>query len=407
MRILFVHNNFPGQFKHLAPALVERGHDVLGLTPETNPNAITLPAAKYKWSEQRYSQKDFGLAAAYAKMTRRGEVVAAAALELRDRHGYHPDAVFGTPGWGETLFLREIWPKARHLLYGEFYYGPHDPILGFDPEFAAPTTADRISRTAASAHLVMASVSADQILTPMQWQARSHPGFLRDRISVIHDGIDTALLTPGGDASVQVPGSALTFRRGDEIITFINRNLEPARGFHIFMRALPAVLAQRPNAHAVIIGGDGQSYSAPPATGQTWKQTLLEEVGNRLDLSRVHFTGKIPYRTFIALMRVTRVHAYLTYPFVLSWSMLEAMSAGAHVIGSRTPPVEEVIEDGVNGQLVDFFDVAEWSSALIAALNAPETFSRVRENARNTIVERYDLRSICLPRLIEFVEKAG
>lgn len=273
MRILFVHNNFPGQFKHLAPALAERGHDVLGLTP-------------------------------------------------------------------------------------------------------------------------------------MQWQARSHPDFLRDRISVIHDGIDTALLTPDGDASVQIPGTALTFRRGDEIITFINRNLEPARGFHIFMRALPAVLAQRPNAHAVIIGGDGQSYSAPPATGKPWKQTLLEEVGNRLDLSRVHFTGKIPYRTFIALMRVTRVHAYLTYPFVLSWSMLEAMSAGAHVIGSRTPPVEEVIEDCVNGQLVEFFDIAGWSSALIAALSAPETFSRLRENARNTIVVRYDLCSICLPRLIEFVEKA-
>jgi glycosyltransferase involved in cell wall biosynthesis len=361
---------------------------------------------KYKWSGQRHSQQDFGLAAAYAQMTRRGDVVAGAALELRDRHGYQPDIVFGTPGWGETLFLREIWPKARHLLYGEFYYGPDDPILGFDPEFAAPTTAGRIARAAASTHLVMASVTADRILTPTQWQARSHPGFLRDRISVIHDGIDTAHLTPDGDASVQIPGTSLSFCKGDEVVTFINRNLEPARGFHIFMRALPAVLAQRPNAHAVIIGGDGQSYSSPPATGKTWKQTLLEEVGDRLDLSRVHFTGKIPYPTFVALMRVSRVHAYLTYPFVLSWSMLEAMSAGAHVIGSRTSPVEEVIEDGVNGQLVDFFDVAGWSGALIAALSAPEAFSRLRENARRTIVERYDLHSICLPRLIEFVETA-
>ncbi|MGE0053132.1 MAG: glycosyltransferase [Hyphomicrobium sp.] len=406
MRILFVHNNFPGQFKNLAPALIERGHTVVGLTPTTNPNTISLPAVKYTWRERRFEAADFRLAETYAQMTRRGEAVAAVALELRDRHNFVPDVVFGTPGWGETLFLRTVWPDARHLLYGEFYYGPDDPTFGFDPEFSTASTANRIMRTAGSAHLVMASVEADKILTPTQWQARSHPAFLQDRISVIHEGIDTAFASPDNAASIQIPETSHTAKAGDEILTFINRNLEPARGFHIFMRALPAVLDARPNARAVIVGGDGHSYSNPPPDGKSWKQIILDEVGDRLDMSRVHFTGKIPYRTFIDLMKVTRVHAYLTYPFVLSWSMLEAMSAGAFVIGSRTPPVEEVISDGVNGQLVDFFDVDGWSRAMIAALSKPEDFVGLREAARRTIVERYDLRTKCLPAQLAFVETA-
>ena len=191
---------------------------------------------------------------------------------------------------------------------------------------------------------------------------------------------------------------------GDEVLTYVSRNLEPYRGFHIFMRALPAVLRARPKAHVVIIGGDGQSYGARPKGDKSWKQTFLDEVAGGLDLSRVHFTGQVPYPQFIALMQISRVHAYLTYPFVLSWSLLEAMSMGAMVIGSRTPPVEEVIRDGENGRLVDFFDVAGWSTALSGALSDPDAATPLRKAARETIVSRYDLRSNCLPRLVSFVE---
>ncbi len=222
---------------------------------------------------------------------------------------------------------------------------------------------------------------------------------------MIHDGIDTDRVRPGDNATVQLPGTTLRFRKGDEIITFVNRNLEPYRGYHIFMRALPAVLAARPNAQVVIVGADDVSYGAKPPPGKTWKGIFLDEVKDRLDMSRVHFVGQVPYATFVDLMRVARVHAYLTYPFVLSWSMLEAMSAGALVIGSRTPPVEEVIEDGVNGQLVDFFDVKVWSATLIEALAEPGRFEGMRTAARQTVIDRYDLRSVCLPRMIDFVEQ--
>ena len=191
------------------------------------------------------------------------------------------------------------------------------------------------------------------------------------------------------------------------MITFVNRNLEPYRGYHSFLRALPAVLAARPKAQVVIVGGDGASYGAEPKAGGSWKQIFLAEVADRIDPGRVHFLGRVPYPSFLALMQVSRAHAYLTYPFVLSWSMLEAMSAGALVIGSCTAPVEEVIVDGRNGRLIDFFDIPGWSAALTEALSQPERFTALRAAARETVVARYDLRRHCLPRMVDFVERHG
>jgi glycosyltransferase involved in cell wall biosynthesis len=220
---------------------------------------------------------------------------------------------------------------------------------------------------------------------------------------VIFDGVNTDLVAPNAAASLTLP-NGLQLRTGDEVLTFVNRNLEPYRGYHTFMRALPEVLAAQPNAQVVIVGGDDVSYGAAAAEGQSWKQFFLDEVKDRIDLSRVHFLGKVPYPDFVMLMQVSRVHAYLTYPFVLSWSMIEAMSAGAYVVGSRTAPVEEVITDGVNGRLVDFFDIKAWSDALTQGLAEPERFLPLRRAARQTIVGNYDLQNVCMPRMVSFVE---
>lgn len=404
MRILFVHQNFPGQFLHLAPALAARGHQVLALTADTNKNTTKLPCARYKWVPREYPKDGYRLARTFSEMAYRGEVAAGAAAELRDKHHFEPDVIFGTPGWGEMLFLPQVWPAARRLLYAEFFYAPDGPNEGFDPEFSTATWRTRMGLAANGAHLLMSTVDAHKLLSPTRWQASSFPEFVQPRMSVIHDGIDTERVTPDPIARVKIPGTDIEVKAGDEVLTFINRNLEPSRGFHVFMRALPEILAARPNARVVIIGGDERSYSPRPPSGGTWRQRLLDEVGGRLDLGRVHFAGKVPYPVFVDLMRVTRVHAYLTYPFVLSWSLLEAMSAGALVYASRTPPVEEVIKDGVNGRLLDFFDVAGWSAALIEALAHPERYEHLRKAARQTIVEGYDLRTRCLPKLISFVE---
>lgn len=406
MRILFVHQNFPGQFVHLAPALAMRGHQVVGLTADTNTNPIKLPVVRYKWQPRDYPKDGYRLARTFTEMAYRGEVVAAAAAELATKHGFMPDVIFGTPGWGEMLFLQHVWPKARRLIYAEFYYAPDGPNEAFDPEFGTSNWRSRTALSANGAHLLMSTHDADKLLAPTRWQASSFPDYMQSRLTVIHDGIDSASVTPDDSARVTIPGTTIEIKAGDEILTFINRNLEPSRGFHIFMRALPAIQQARPNARTIIIGGDESSYSRPPAEGGTWREKMLREVEGRLDLSRVHFVGKVPYPTFVNLMRVTRVHAYLTYPFVLSWSLLEAMSAGALIVASRTPPVEEVIKDGINGCLVDFFDVEGLARVLVSTLSQPEKFAPLRTAARKTIVDGYDLRSHCLPRLIDFVEKA-
>lgn len=407
MKILFVHQNFPGQFPHLAPALAARGHDVRALTDSGNTRSSPVPVVKYRHEAPNVDPAATRLGRNYTQMSDRGVSAARAALALR-RQGYLPDVVFGHSGWGETLFLKEVWPEARHLVYAEFYYSGRGRDVGFDPEFDPPGRdgfdAVMIAQGRA-AHLGQALLHADAGLAPTEWQASSFPPALRPLLTVVHDGVDTAQMAPDPAATLTLPGG-LTFRAGDEVLSFVNRNLEPYRGYPTFLRALPAVLAARPEAHAVIVGGDDVSYGRPAPGGGSWKDLILSEVRDRLDMSRVHFTGRIPYPSFRALMQVTRVHAYLTYPFVLSWSMIEAMGAGALVVGSDTAPVREVIADGVNGRLVDFFDVPAWQAALTEALADPARFQPLRAAARATIVDRYDLRSVSLPRLIAFVEGA-
>ncbi|MEZ5886121.1 MAG: glycosyltransferase [Paracoccaceae bacterium] len=401
MKILFIHQNFPGQFRHLAPALAARGHEVLALADVANKANPTPVRTLYYKSPAKNRLK--GIGATFADMVASGEMVGGASSQLRERTGFVPDVIFGHNGWGEMLFLREIWPEAKIINYAELVYRSRGLDSDFDPEFQQTDLKARMATTARAAHILQSMIDADAAQSPTEWQASSFPPLLRDKITVIHDGVDTDEVRPDPAAELSLGEGNPTVRAGDEVLTFLNRNLEPYRGYHIFMRALPAVMEARPNARVVIVGGEGQSYGRAPQSG-TWKQIFLDEVKDRLDLSRVHFTGKIPRAAFLSLMQATRVHAYLTYPFVLSWSMIEAMSAGALVIGSRTGPVEEVIRDGVNGRLVDFFDVDGWSSALIAALAEPSRDEPLRAAARATAIDRYDLRRVCLPRLIRFVE---
>ncbi|NCW25036.1 MAG: glycosyltransferase, partial [Betaproteobacteria bacterium] len=184
----------------------------------------------------------------------------------------------------------------------------------------------------------------------------------------------------------------------------VNRNLEPYRGYHVFMRALPKILAARPRARALIVGGDGVSYGAKAPEGKTWKQIFLDEVKSSLDMQRVHFLGNLPYPVFTQLLQVSSCHVYLTYPFVLSWSCIEALSTGCLVVGSDTGPVREVIENEVNGLLVDFFDHESIANAVTLALSDPGSFRGIRKRARETAKENYDLRSVCLPKQLAIID---
>ena len=409
MKILFVHQNFPGQFLHLAPELQRRGHECLALTDGQNKRASAIPVVRYRHDAVAVDPAATRLGRNYTLMSDRGVTAARAASQLRDTKGYVPDLIIGHSGWGETLFLKEVWPNARLIVYAEFYYRGRGADVGFDAEFNPPNFDQVLIAQGRAAYLGQAMLHADAGLSPTEWQANSYPAPLRKMIEVIHDGVDTAKMKPDPQAAFTLPNGKV-LRAGDEVLTFVNRNLEPYRGYHIFMRALPRVLAERPEAQVVIVGGDEVSYGAAPKGAKGWKDTILDELRSKIDpacahvLDRVHFLGRVPYDQFTTLMQISRAHAYLTYPFVLSWSMLEAMSAGALVIGSRTAPVEEVIQHGKNGLLVDFFDVPGWEAALIDALANPQDYLHLRQSARQTILDRYDLRSIALPRLVAFVE---
>lgn len=409
MKILFVHQNFPGQFPHLAPALQARGHDVLAMTDQKNERTSPVRVVKYQTPEKPTCSQP--LAAPYAEHVERGYLAARGARALRDKHGYTPDVVFGHSGWGETLFLREIWPEAKLLVYAELLYRTRGQDVGFDPEFIRDLDWSRFSTTARNGHLAMGILQCDAALSPTRYQADSFPPELQSKITVIHDGIDSDVMRPDPAASFTLPNGRV-LRAGDEVLTFVSRSLEPYRGFHIFMRALPKVLAARPDAQVVLIGGDGVSYGGKPQDSENWKAKMLAELGGQIDRNRVHFLGRVPYADYRGVIQIGRVHSYLTYPFVLSWSLTEAMSAGAYIVGSDTEPVRELIRDGENGRLVPFFDVDALSEALIRGLSGADPQAQaLRAAARQTILDGYDLRQHSLPKLVDWVEsfapKAG
>lgn len=322
--------------------------------------------------------------------------------ERLHRVGYRPDIVCCHPAWGEGLYLRDIWPDTVLLYFCEFFYHAHGYDSDFDPEFPLGLDGRLRTRTRNAVHLLSLD-AADWGISPTRWQQSSMPAQYRPRISVIFDGVDTAALTPVPDARLEI-GEGVVLDSSAEVITFVNRNLEPYRGYHVFMRALPRLLAARPKAHAVIIGGDGVSYGAAPPPGQSYKQRYLDEVKDALDLSRVHFLGRVPYPRYLEVLRASSVHVYLTYPFVLSWSLIEAMSAGCAVVASATAPVKEVVRDGENGLLFDFFDGEALVDRVGAVLDDPQRLAPMRAAARRTAIEHYDLATVCLPRQLRLIQ---
>lgn len=401
MRILLVHQNFPAQFKHLVPALAARpGTEVVVITDKDNSRPKPALGPNFRVLGYPFPLPDTGaspkLAENYAWRVQRGEAAAQLAEDLQGQ-GFTPDIVYGHPGWGETLFLRDVFPRARIILYAESFYQPEGSGVGFDPEFADRRLDGRLKARTRNAAQLAALDTADAGISPTAWQASRFPDYWRSRIDVVHDGIDTEAVKPGPAPALKL-GDRGTLKPGDEVVTFINRTLEPSRGYHIFMRALPKVLAARPSAQVLIIGGAGNSYGPPAPEGTSWHRLFLDEVRASIDVNRVSFLGKVPYRDLLALLRLSSAHVYLTYPTVLSWSMLEAMASGCLVIGSATAPVEEVIEHEKNGILVDFFDVDKVAGAIIDGLANRERYRAIRTAARETVVSRYDLRRHCLPR---------
>jgi len=413
MKILFVHQNFPGQFKFLAPALAAQGHEVVAMTmqkvtQETWNGVRLVPYAPSRGSTAGVHPwvSDF------ETKVIRGDACFRAAMQMREK-GYTPDVIVAHPGWGETLFLKEVWPSAKLGIYCEFFYHAKGADVGFDPEFPATDPAEVCRIKLKNLNNMLHFEIADSAISPTHWQASTFPLPFRERISVIHDGIDTQTLSPNANAVFEATsdqGVSLRLTQSDQVITFVNRNLEPYRGYHVFMRALPQLLAKNPDATVLIVGGDGVSYGAKPSAGGTWKEIFKSEVAAKIaqrDWQRVHFLGNVPYANFIAMLQVSSVHVYLTYPFVLSWSLLESMSIGCTVSASDTSPVREAIAHDKTGVLVDFFDVAGLADSITRLLADSKERARLGANARAFAQGHYDLRSVCLPAQLRWVQALG
>ncbi|MFD2183684.1 glycosyltransferase [Rhodoplanes azumiensis] len=401
MNVLFVHNNFPAQFGAVAQALArEQGVRVAAIGSPTARPVPGVTVLRYDDARRADPAVVHPFARRFETECRRAEQVLYAATALR-ASGFVPDVVVAHPGWGETLPLREAFPTARHIVYCEFYYAAEGGDVGFDPEFPGYGLDGRVAIDMKNAATLLALAGRARGVSPTRWQRSTYPESLQPLIEVVHEGIDTTRATPDPVATVVLPDGR-RLRVGDEVITFVARNLEPLRGYHVFMRSLPRVLAARPNARVLIVGADGPGYGLRPPPGTTWKARFLDEVAPRLDRERVHFLGPVAHDVFLDVLRVSSAHVYLTYPFVLSWSLLEAMSAGCLVIASDTPPLREVI-DGDTGVLVPFFDVPRLADTVVEALAAPERFRPLRAAARRRVTAHYDRDRVCVPRMLRLV----
>ena len=405
--ILLVHQNFPGQFPHIARALLARGDRVAAIG---SASARGMPGVDVRrWRNAKSTTPGLFPHAVRAEADLiRAAAAADAAVALR-RDGFMPDVIVGNPGWGETLHLKEVWPHAKLILLGEYYYVARGGDVDFDAEFTTPDhgVADAVALNARNATQAFAYVLADRIVCPTPFQASTFPASLRERITVHHEGIDIAAASRRPAARMVLPDGKVLVA-GDPVVTFISRTLEPLRGFHIFMRALPALLAGRPDAHVAVIGDDAErGYGAAAPAGSTWKSAMLDEVGGAIDPARVHFLGRVPHATMVAALSLSAAHVYLTYPFVLSWSLIEAMACGCLIVASDTAPVRDVIVPDENGLLVDFFDVDGLSARLLQAVGDPPSFLRLRDGARATAVRRYDADTVGIPGWLALIDEVG
>lgn len=404
MQILLVHQNFPGQYRHLAAALVARGDQVVAIG---GPTASAIPGVRL----ERYDPLPPGgvpdchhWAADLQTKLLRAEAMGRLLERLIRQDNLRPDLVIGHPGWGELLAVKDLLPGVPVLQYVEFVYQLQGADVGFDPEFPSSSWMEATRLRVKRAPQLLAFHDLDWGIAPTHWQASTVPAPFRDRVSVIHDGINTTQIAPRPGSSIQLEKAGIQFQPGDELVSFVARSLEPYRGFHIFMRMLPLLQVLRPRAHVVIVGQEGVSYGAPASDGRSWKQVLLQELQGQLDLTRIHFVGRVPHPVLHDLFRVAACHVYLTYPFVLSWSLLEAMACGAVVVGSATPPVQEVIRHGENGLLVDFFDPQALAQQIAEVLANRDSHRELAIEARRSVVETFDRDAVCLPKQLALVD---
>jgi glycosyltransferase involved in cell wall biosynthesis len=403
MKALFIHNGSPGRFEFIGRALTDRGWTCKLIN---GPSGRDIPGVEtLRWSSPESLKTNSRTP--HTRVQRdiaMGEAAADAAMSLH-ASGFLPDVIIGHPGWGEMLFMHRIFPQARQIQIAEFYYHPDGADVGFDPEFSPPPSSltQRLQTEAKNLGLAASYVHADCLVAPTPFQASLLPEALRRNVRIIHEGVDTTVACKRPAALSFASG--VTLRGDTPLVTFVNRTFEPLRGVHTFMRALPEFLDAAPEARVIMVGADARGgYGPAPPAGTTWLRHFRQELGDRIDYGRIHLPGQISYQRLLDVFRLSTAHVYFTYPFVLSWSLLDAMACEAVIVGSDTAPVRDVVRHGHNGLLVDFFDAPALSRTLIDICRAPASFRVLGQAARETVLSTYDRARACLPAWLNMVE---
>ena len=397
MNILFVHQNMPGQYRELLQWFAAQGsYRIYFLTQRKD--APHFPGVETRvYTPHRTPAKDaYGLSKVWEEAAGTGYGAAMAARQLEGQEGFVPDIVIGHAGWGELSFLKQVWPDVPIIGLFEYYYRPEGGMVGFDPEEPVSDHAPFLMQARNTVPLVNIE-TVDLGHCPTLWQRDRFPASFHDRMYVCHDGIRTDRLVPDPEVSLQLGRVKQPLTRQDEVLSYVARNLERARGFHIFMRALPRILAERPEARVLIVGGNDVSYGGKSTDPRGLRGEMEAEVGHRIDWDRVHFLGRVPYQDYQKLIQISRCHVYLTMPFVLSWSLLEAMSMEATIVAADVAPVREAVEHGKTGLLTDFFDHDRLARQVVEVLARPEKFRHLGKAARAHVVATYDFFDKCLP----------
>jgi glycosyltransferase involved in cell wall biosynthesis len=381
LKLLFVHQNFPGQFLHIARHLAAlRAHELVFIT-EPNANLID-GVRKVPYMKPRPAAPETHIAARELDVAvRRAEIVAGTANSLKQLD-FVPDIVIGHQGWGEMLNLPDVFPGVPMIGYMEFYYQIDGADVTFDPEFPIdPADFPRIRAKNAVNHIALNMDG--HAITPTKWQLSTYPDWARPQIDLLWEGVDLDVCSPDEKARhAALKIGDMSIRRGDTLVTYVSRDLEPYRGVHTMIRALPALHRAHKNLKVVMLGGDGVSYGVAAPNGGTWREIFLKEVAGQIDPSRVSFPGRIDYTTYLSLLRRSDAHVYLTYPFVASWSLREALAVGCAIVGSDTEPVREFISHGRNGLLTSFFDPRGLTDAVLKVLDDKKLDQKIRAGAR-------------------------
>lgn len=396
MNILFLHRNFPAQFRHIVPAFANNPeNNVVFITNNDTDIMKNVKKAVYKLKRtvpdncHRYLRF-------MEESVIHAQATAEAAIAVKNT-GFVPDIIYGHT-WGQTMYMKDVFPDVPLLCYFEWFYNINGADVGFDG--IKPDIDEAAKLRTKNAHLLIDLYSCDYGISPTKFQASQFPKEFQNKIKILHDGVDTDFCCPDENATFTVKEKNLTLSANDEVVTYATRGMEAYRGFPEFMKAAERLLKKRPNLHIVIAGEDRVCYG-PKLAGTTYKQLMLKNLD--LDLNRLHFVGALPFYEYVNLLRISSAHVYLTYPFVCSWSMLDSMSCACPLIASNTAPVTEFVKDGENGLLFDFYDIDEQVTKIEFALDNKSLMKPVRENARRTIVENYALKDL-LPEHIKYIK---